>query len=582
MSSEGDAAAIRWEPWSAAAFERARAEEKPILLGISAVWCHWCHVMDRTTYRDETVISLVNERFVPVRVDNDERPDVNARYNMGGWPSTVFLAADGTILTGATYVPPANMTGLLRDIDRFYRERRGEIADRIAEIAATRDARAALRSESAPDEACIDWTIETLVAAYDDEYGGFGTEQKFPHVDALEFLVQEYRVTGQPRLYEMVAKSVAAMASGGMYDHVEGGFFRYSTTRDWSVPHFEKMAEDHAGLLRVLSTLVQISDRTDFRDTLRSATSYVREVLYDERLQRFAGSQDADEAYYALPLEARRATPAPFVDRRAYANWNAALAGAFFSAGVALEDDRLIGVGTAVLDGMHATMLDGDGLLFHVAAPGEHPRIRGLLTDQTAYVRAALDAHEGTGEARFLERARATVDAIERFFRAEEDGFYDRAPFETALGALARSDRPLQENASLADSLLRLEAMTLEERYRTEAEQTLAIYAQSYRGAGTFAASYARALRRLRSAPASVTIVGRAADSSAFRETARRLPNPLLVIRTIAPVDRDTLLLRGFAATEKARAYLCAGTQCSAPVDDPADLRAAFESQTPR
>ncbi|MBV8245594.1 MAG: thioredoxin domain-containing protein, partial [Candidatus Eremiobacteraeota bacterium] len=407
MSSEGDAAAIRWEPWSAAAFERARAEEKPILLGISAVWCHWCHVMDRTTYRDETVISLVNERFVPVRVDNDERPDVNARYNMGGWPSTVFLAADGTILTGATYVPPANMTGLLRDIDRFYRERRGEIADRIAEIAATRDARAALRSESAPDEACIDWTIETLVAAYDDEYGGFGTEQKFPHVDALEFLVQEYRVTGQPRLYEMVAKSVAAMASGGMYDHVEGGFFRYSTTRDWSVPHFEKMAEDHAGLLRVLSTLVQISDRTDFRDTLRSATSYVREVLYDERLQRFAGSQDADEAYYALPLEARRATPAPFVDRRAYANWNAALAGAFFSAGVALEDDRLIGVGTAVLDGMHATMLDGDGLLFHVAAPGEHPRIRGLLTDQTAYVRAALDAHEGTGEARFLERARA-------------------------------------------------------------------------------------------------------------------------------------------------------------------------------
>ena len=123
---------IRWRPWSPEAFEEARREDKPILLAISAVWCHWCHVMDETTYSDEQVIRLINERFVPVRVDNDQRPDVNARYNMGGWPTTAFLTPDGEVLSGATYVPPEQFRQALEQVSSYYREHRDDIAQKVA------------------------------------------------------------------------------------------------------------------------------------------------------------------------------------------------------------------------------------------------------------------------------------------------------------------------------------------------------------------------------------------------------------------------------------------------------------------
>ena len=233
---------------------RAREEDRPILLSISAVWCHWCHVMDETSYSDPSVIETINRRFVPVRVDNDRRPDVNARYNMGGWPTTAFLTPDGRTLTGATYLPPAQMHRALDEIARFYAERK----DEIAELPATSRSHDALR-ESAADGDLSDAPIARLLANlesnYDEEFGGFGDEPKFPQPEVLEFLLAEWRVSGNQRYYEMVAQTMRGMSRGGMYDHVEGGFFRYSTTRDWSVPHFEKMAEDHAGLLRVLATL---------------------------------------------------------------------------------------------------------------------------------------------------------------------------------------------------------------------------------------------------------------------------------------------------------------------------------------
>lgn len=568
---------IAWQPWGDEAFERAQRDGKPVLLAISAVWCHWCHVMDETSYSDPAVIDAINERFVPVRVDNDRRPDINARYNQGGWPTTAFLTPDGALLAGGTYIPPEQMRSALDQIEQFYRTNRAQIEQRAVELRSQRRS----YEPSAPAElreTMLARIVEEISETYDPEYGGFGNAPKFPMTDALDFLLQEYLVTREQRLYDMVAESMLAMATGGMYDHAEGGFFRYSTTRDWSIPHFEKMTEDHAGLLRVLASLVRTTRNDRFRSTLFSALSYIRTTLRDPQTHFFAGSQDADEEYYALPLEERRSRKTPYVDRTSYSNWTAAMAGTFVLAGHALDDDRIVSEGEATLDALHERMSADDGLLYHFIEPGGAPQIRGLLTDQAAYLRALLDAHEFGGDPRFLERARALLEPLQRSFAAEDGGFYDHAGMQGSLGNLDIPDRPLPDNASLAESFLRLTALDEEPRYREVAEKTLVLYAKTYGRAGTFASPYGRALRRYLAAPASVVLVGDVKQTEELREGAHQLPQALLTVRTIDPGDARALQPRGFDPLLAPAAYVCAGTACAAPARTVAELRDSYES----
>jgi uncharacterized protein len=563
---------IDWMPWGAGAFDRAKSEDKPILLSISAVWCHWCHVMDETSYSDAGVIEAINRQFVPVRVDNDRRPDVNARYNMGGWPTTAFLAPDGTTLTGATYLPPQQMRRALNEIARFYAERKNEIAVQSAEI------REAIAEDPAAVRAPLDdRPIADLRAAlersYDEEYGGFGDAPKFPQPDIHEFLLTEWRLLGEQRLYDMVATTMLAMARGGMYDHVEGGFFRYSTTRDWSVPHFEKMAEDHAGLLRVLATLAIFAPTQDVHAALTSTVAYVRRVLRDPRTGFFAGSQDADEAYYELPLEERLKREAPYVDRTSYTNWTCGLAGAECLVARALDDDALLTEAMQTLDGVAERLVADDGLLYHVLPPGGVPDVRGLLVDQVAYGRALLDAHEISGEPRFLQRARAIADATIARFEAPDGGFYDRLRGDESLGRLALADRPIVENGVFADVLLRLAALTGEPRYRAHAEKALLLFSATANAAGPFAATYARALRRYLLPELTVRIVGDATATDDFREAAARLPSPFVAIRTLSRGDEGELGM----PPERA-AYVCVTGTCGAPVREASSLRAAYDA----
>ena len=573
------AAEIQWQPWSEGAFARSESEGKPILLSISAVWCHWCHVMDETSYSDERVIANINEHFVPVRVDNDRRPDVNARYNQGGWPTTAFLSSEGALLAGATYMPPDQMLGALDQIATFYRDHRDHVRERAVELrkeqTQERDARGELR------ETMVARILEEISEAYDPQYGGFGNEPKFPMSDVLDFLLQEHRAAGEQRLYDMLSKSMLGMAQGGMYDHVEGGFFRYSTTRDWSVPHFEKMTEDHAALLRVLAELTRTTRNPAFRTTLESALRYVRTVLRDAATNFFAGSQDADEAYFALPLEERRQREAPYVDRTSYSNWTAAMAGTFSLAAAALEDDTVMREAEAALDALHDRMRDEEGLLYHYLEPGGTPQVRGLLTDQAAYLRALIDAHECGGQPRFIDRARELAAAISRSFASERGGFYDHAGAEEQLGNLAVRQRPLAENCLLAESFLRLAALENDERLRDAAERTLQVYASNYGSMRIFAAPFARALRRYFSDAPSVAIVGAIEESAELREAARALPNPFIAVRTIAPADAKSLEARGMDPALSPVAYVCRGNVCAAPSRTPAELRDSFEKVAP-
>jgi uncharacterized protein len=566
------AAEIAWMPWGSAAFERARSEDKPILLSISAVWCHWCHVMDETSYSDSGVIDSINRRYVPIRVDNDRRPDVNARYNMGGWPTTAFLAPDGTTLTGATYLPPRQFRRALDEVANFYAERKDEIVEHTAELHARAVAQPS-RTTADLSEAPVAALLEQLEESFDEEFGGFGDAPKFPQPEVHEFLLAQWRQTGEERLYGMVAKSMLAMARGGMYDHVEGGFFRYSTTRDWSVPHFEKMAEDHAGLLRILAALVLFAPTQEFRETLVSAMGYVRRVLRDPKSGFFAGSQDADEAYYELPLEARRARQAPYVDHTSYTNWTCELAGAQCLVSRALDDDGLLGEALQTLDNVADRLTETHGLLYHVLVPGGVPEVRGLLADQVAYARALLDAHEISGEARFLERAQTTCDAIVARFEAVDGGFYDRLAGKDDLGRLSLPDRPIAENGIFAETLLRLAALTGETSYRDRAGDALRIFSDTSRGAGSFAATYARALRRYLTPEVTVRIVGDASATDEFREASLRLPSPFVAIRTLSPDEAVAL------GTPSAKAaYVCITGACGAPVREAGALREAYDA----
>src|SRR5438477_7102766 len=312
---------INWHTWSEEAFSDARRLNRPILLSISAVWCHWCHVMHETTHSHPAVIDLINREYVPVRVDNDVRPDINQRYNMGGWPSTAFLTPSGDILTGATYMPPDQMASALLRIADYYRANQAEVASRVLE-ARKRAASGVARSAGPLEPDPADLILDAVRSAYDEEYGGFGGAPKFPQSDAILLLLEQSVLRSDPELRRMAEHTLERMTGGGTYDQVEGGVFRYATTQDWSVPHFEKMLEDHAALVQALAL-------AGMTEALDKTTAYLDRVLRDPKTGLYAGSQDADEHYYSMDREERRAAAAPFVDRRVYSAGNAALAIAY-------------------------------------------------------------------------------------------------------------------------------------------------------------------------------------------------------------------------------------------------------------
>src|SRR5579883_2127179 len=198
---------IAWRPWEAATFAQAQAEDKPILLAISAVWCHWCHVMDETSYSDPEVIETINERFIPIKVDTDRRPDVNARYNMGGWPTTAFLTPNGETLYGETYVTPGRMLGLLQYVAEYYRTHKDEIVGEVTKHdAAVKAAEAAPTAGELSPEIVAEIS-DSLKANFDFAYGGFGTQPKFPHPEALVFAIEEWALRNDSEMKLVAEKT---------------------------------------------------------------------------------------------------------------------------------------------------------------------------------------------------------------------------------------------------------------------------------------------------------------------------------------------------------------------------------------
>jgi hypothetical protein len=296
---------IHWYPWSEEAFEAARREDKPVFLSSGAVWCHWCHVMARESFEDEAIAILLNESFICIKLDRDERPDIDRRYQqavaaMGGgsgWPLSVFLTPEKKPFFGGTYFPPEDRQGragfrkVLIAVSDFFRTRRADAAAYAASVMDALQPERLLPEEL--EEGFLARAETEALSLYDEQNGGFGTSPKFPMPGAVEFLLRRYSLQGSREAGDAARKTLLAMARGGFHDQLGGGFHRYSVDDAWIIPHFEKMADDNAGLLRNFADAYALFGEDAFRDVAQGIIGFVNRELADPEGGFFA-SQDAD------------------------------------------------------------------------------------------------------------------------------------------------------------------------------------------------------------------------------------------------------------------------------------------------
>lgn len=296
---------IDWYPWSEEAFEMARQADRPVFLSSGAVWCHWCHVMAKECFYDDEVSGLLNNHFISIKLDRDERPDIDRRYQMavaamgqsGGWPLTVFLTPDKIPFFGGTYFPPEDRHGrpgfkkVLNAVLDLFKSKKDEISEYTSRL---------MNALNTPQDSAgeismarLHEAVTNILSLFDSHNGGFGSAPKFPMSGAMDFLINRYYLTGDTTTGNAVRKTLGSMAAGGFCDQIGGGFHRYSTDEAWRVPHFEKMADDNAWLLRNYLSAYSVFGDESYREIAEGTIAFLRDVLSDPE-GGFFTSQDAD------------------------------------------------------------------------------------------------------------------------------------------------------------------------------------------------------------------------------------------------------------------------------------------------
>lgn len=471
MDEHAEASLVEWREWGADAFEEAQREEKPVLISVSARWCDWCHRMDELTYSRPTIAANLNERFVPIRVDADRQPRVRDRYNLGGFPSTVFATPEGMPMTGATMLDPETMREIVERMFELWAEQ-GEDAGRVPRAVQDNDTPAG-EVTSAIDDALVD----RLEESFDEEHAGWGTDAKFPMARTIEFALE--------RLPEQATQTLDAVARH-LQDDYDGGFFRYAETRAWGDPHTEKLLADQAALLRAYARAYEYTDEDSYRGVARRTTEFLTTTLWNGKA--FAASQAADEDFYEQPPGGREMADSPPVDPVAIADGNGLAIDALLVYHELAGDDSAREFARRTLEYLQENLLEG-GVVTHYDDPASE---RGLLADQAAVLRALVTATQVLDE-EYLDSARAVADhTIETL----QDGAF-RDGSASGPGLLDRPLKPLDGNAEMAVALCDLADLTGEDRYAAAAREAIGAFAGARDRLGVEIGQYATAAGRV-------------------------------------------------------------------------------------
>jgi uncharacterized protein len=607
---------VDWYPWGEEALARARGEDRPILLSIGYAACHWCHVMEHESFEDAETARLMNEHFVNVKVDREERPDLDAVYmdavvtmtGHGGWPMTVFLTPEGEPFFGGTYFPPAPRHGLpsfrqvLEAVAQAYRERRADVARSARQLVESVRGSAELAPSSEPlTDSVLGEAAGALRRSFDPEWGGFGGAPKFPPASVLEFLLRRGEL-------DLVTKTLDGMAAGGMYDLAGGGFHRYSVDERWLVPHFEKMLYDNALLVPAYLHAWVVTGEERYRRVAEDTCEY---LLHDLALPDggFASSQDADTdgvegltytwtADEGVPaellqpfehgrsivrgeldpelrlrlLEERSRRPQPGRDDKAIAAWNGLALAALAETARRLPSNRLLlsaeRLGNFLLSGLSSP----DGRLFRTWRDGR-ASIPGYLEDYADVAHGLLELHVATGEVRWLEEAnRLARLAVELFADDERGGFFMAAHDAEQLVARKKDldDNPVPSgNSMLAHVLLRLARIYGDDELERRAAGVLRIVHGALPRAPSAFGWALCAVDLYLSPPRELAIIGRPGDEIARAALAPFDPNAVVAF---GPSEAVPLLAGKAQVAGKPTLYLCERFACRAPVTDPTAL----------
>jgi uncharacterized protein len=613
---------VEWYAWGEEALERARTEDKPLLLSIGYSACHWCHVMAHESFEDEETARLMNERFVNVKVDREERPDVDALYmdavvsmtGHGGWPMTVFLTPAGEPFYGGTYFPPEPRHGMppFRDVlvavSDLYRDQRGTAADSAKRIVDALKSASEIRPSSDPlTESLLTDAAHGLRRDFDPEWGGFGGAPKFPPAPTLEFLLRMH-LRGDEEALPMVTKTLDAMAAGGMYDLLGGGFHRYSVDRTWLVPHFEKMLYDNALLASAYLHGWVVTREERYRRVAEETLDYVlRELALPEGglasaqdadtegiegltftwtpeegvpadlLQpfedgRFIVRGDLDEELRRRLWKLREQRPKPARDDKAIASWNGLALAALAEAGRRLDRSDFLDSARGIAEFLLGPLSDDQGRLYRTYREGR-AKNTGFLDDYADVAKGLYELHVATGELRWLEEAsRLARLTVELFADDERGGFFLTPKDGERLIARQKTfdDNPTPSgNSMLAEVLLRLGRIYGDDELERRALGVFRLVAPAFGRAPQFFGHALSALDLHFSPPRELAIVGPPDSEVARAALAPFDPNAVVAF---GPADGVPLLAGKDLVDGKPAVYVCERFACQAPETDPENL----------
>jgi uncharacterized protein len=607
---------VDWYEWGPEALERAGAEDKPILLSIGYAACHWCHVMAHESFEDEETAALMNERFVNVKVDREERPDLDSLYmdavvamtGHGGWPMTVFLLPSGEPFLGGTYFPPEPRHGLpsfrqvLVAISDAYRERRGDVTQQAGALVEALRQSAAVRPSAEPlTESLLGEAVRGLERQFDPEWGGFGGAPKFPPASVLEFLLRMH-LGGNPAALAMVTTTLDGMAAGGMYDLLGGGFHRYSVDERWLVPHFEKMLYDNALLAPVYLHAWVVTGEERYREVAEETIDY---MLRELRLPEggFASAQDADTegvegltftwtADEGVPgellepfehgrsilrggldeelkrrlFEVRERRPKPLRDDKAIAAWNGLALAALAEAGRRLDRPELVDAGRDLAEFLLGPLSAENGRLHRSWRAGRASN-PGYLEDYADVANGLYELHVATGDLRWLREAnRLARLAVELFADDERGGFFLSPADGEQLVARKKEfdDHPTPSgNSMLAFVLLRLGRVWGDDELEREAAGVFRLIRDAIPRAPSAFGHALSALDLYLSPPRELAVVGRPDDEIARAALGGFDPNAVVAF---GPAEDVPLLAGKDFVDGRPALYVCERFACQAPV----------------